>query len=157
MIKIYKNPNGDTRTAPKNVSYKEFQRANDMHRQDIENVMNEIAYEIMIKGREHDWTKKADEELFYNEFKDTIENGSNFVEGKWYKGHVRIEKHHLFSNCHDDITLLDVIEMIVDCVCAGKARSGKVSDLELSNEILQLAFNNTVKFVDNMTKLDELE
>ena len=30
MVKIFKNPNGDTRTAPKNVTFEEFQEANDM-------------------------------------------------------------------------------------------------------------------------------
>lgn len=34
-ITIYKNPNGDTRTAPKNVTYEQFQKANDMHITDV--------------------------------------------------------------------------------------------------------------------------
>ena len=40
MIKIKKNPNGDTRTAPKNVSFEEFQKANNMHISDVNNMMN---------------------------------------------------------------------------------------------------------------------
>lgn len=38
MITIYKNPNGDTRTAPKDISFEQFQEANDMHKQDVRNV-----------------------------------------------------------------------------------------------------------------------
>lgn len=34
-IIIEQNPNGDTRTAPKDVSYEEFQKANDMHISDV--------------------------------------------------------------------------------------------------------------------------
>lgn len=31
MIEIKKNPNGDTRTAPKGITFEQFQEANDMH------------------------------------------------------------------------------------------------------------------------------
>lgn len=34
-IQIVKNPNGDTRTAPKNVSFEDFAKANDMHINDV--------------------------------------------------------------------------------------------------------------------------
>ena len=51
------------------------------------------------------------------------------------------------------INLLDVIEMIVDCVCAGKTRSGAVRDLEISTDILEKALKNTVKLVDGMTEV----
>ena len=40
MIEIKKNPNGDTRTAKKDVTFSEFQKANDMHRQDVQTVMD---------------------------------------------------------------------------------------------------------------------
>ena len=58
---------------------------------------------------------------------------------------------------HDDITLIDVIEMIVDCICAGKARSddGSYYIPELPENALELAFKNTVKLVDFFTKVEE--
>lgn len=155
MITIRKNPNGDTRTASKDVTFKEFQEANDMHRQDVRNVMNDIALQIMLQGEKHDYTKKDYlEKMFYDDFKNTLNNGSNFVEGKWYKCHIYNEKHHPLSYCHEDITLLDIIEMVVDCVCAGKSRSGEVRELEISDEILKLALDNTVKYVDNITNCE---
>ena len=125
---IYKNSNGDTRTAPKNVTFKEFQKANDMHREDVKNTMNEVAFLLMKKGKKHDWTKKDYEEMFYNNFLSTLNNGTNFIEDEWYQLHIEKEKHHLFSKCHDNVDLLDVIEMVVDCVCAGKARSGEIKE-----------------------------
>lgn len=70
-IIIYKNPNGDTRTAPKNISFEQFQEANDMHIQDVKNVMNELALNIMIAGDRHDSTKKFKERLFYENFLST--------------------------------------------------------------------------------------
>jgi hypothetical protein len=155
MSIIYKNSNGDTRTAPKNVTFKEFQKANDMHREDVKNTMNEIAFLLMEKGKKHDWTKKDYEEMFYNNFLSTLNNGTNFVEDEWYQLHIEKEKHHLFSKCHDDVDLLDVIEMVVDCVCAGKARSGEIRGLEINQEILDKALKNTVKKINEMVKCEE--
>ena len=152
---IYKNSNGDTRTAPKNVTYKEFQKANDMHREDVKNTMNEVAFLLMEKGKKHDWTKKDYEEMFYNNFLSTLNNGTNFIEDEWYQLHIEKEKHHLFSKCHDDVDLLDVIEMVVDCVCAGKARSGEIRGLEINQEILDKALKNTVKKINEMVKCEE--
>lgn len=147
---IYKNPNGDSRTAPKNVTFKEFQKANDMHRQDVKNVMNEIAYCLMEKGSKHDWSKKEYENLFYDNFISTINEGTDFVSDKWYQFHIHNEKHHPLSYCHEDIDLLDILEMIIDCACAGKSRSGSVRSLEINNKILELALENTVKMIDDM-------
>lgn len=155
MSIIYKNSNGDTRTAPKNVTFKEFQKANDMHREDVKNTMNEVAFLLMEKGKKHDWTKKDYEEMFYNNFLSTLNNGTNFIEDEWYKLHIEKEKHHLFSKCHDNVDLLDVIEMVVDCVCAGKARSGEIRDLEINQEILDKALKNTVKKINEMVKCEE--
>ena len=43
-----------------------------------------------------------------------------------------------------DVNLIDVLEMICDCVSAGLARTGEVYDVTLSGETLQKAFKNTV-------------
>ena len=43
MIKITKNPNGDTRTAPKGITFEQFQQANDTHIQDVQSVMWELS------------------------------------------------------------------------------------------------------------------
>lgn len=155
MIKIRKNPNGDTRTAPKDVTFEEFAEANDSHISDVRRVLQYLGKVFEFAGESHDYTKKSYELEFYNDFKDTLENGSNFVEGNWYTLHIYMERHHLLSRCPDDVDLLDVIEMIVDCVCAGKARSGEVRPLEISDDILRLAVENTVKLVDNLTEVEE--
>lgn len=155
MIKIRKNPNGDTRTAPKDVTFEEFAEANDSHISDVRRVLQYLGKVLEFAGESHDYTKKSYELEFYNDFKDTLENGSNFVEGDWYILHIYMERHHLLSRCPDDVDLLDVIEMIADCVCAGKARSGEVRPLEISDDILKLAVENTVKLVDNLTEVEE--
>lgn len=57
MIEIYKNPNGDTRTAPKDVTFEKFQEANNMHIKDVEAVMYELSKIIEERGKNHDYTK----------------------------------------------------------------------------------------------------
>lgn len=146
-IIIKKNPNGDTRTASKNISYEEFQEANDMHKRDVYEVMKYLSRLISVTGLAHDFTKKREEQLFYKNFLSTMNNGTNFVEDEWYQLHINEERHHLLSRCPEDVNLIDVIEMIVDCTCAGLARSGEVRGLEINSEILEKAVQNTVKLI----------
>ena len=150
-IVIHKNPNGDTRTAPKNITFEQFQEANDSHRDDVNKVISVLSLMLSENGVKHDWTNKSEEKMFYKDFLATLNDGKDFVSGEWYQLHVNIERHHLLSRCPEDVNLLDVIEMIVDCVCAGKTRSGQVRDLEISTDILEKALKNTVKLVDDMT------
>lgn len=150
MITIHKNPNGDTRTAPKGITFEQFQDANDSHIDDVRNVMYELSRMVDAAGEHHDCTKKAQERMFYRDFRNTMETGANFVSGEWYQLHVKAERHHLLSNCPDDVNLIDVLEMIADCTCAGLARSGEVRDLEISPEILEKAAQNTVKLIKSM-------
>lgn len=150
MIEIKKNPNGDTRTAPKGITFEQFQEANDMHIDDVREVMHALSRFVDMAGRSHDFTKKSRERMFYRDFVDTQENGADFVNGEWYQLHVKAERHHLLSNCPDDVNLIDVLEMIADCTCAGLARSGEIRDLEIDNDILNRAVKNTAELIKNM-------
>lgn len=152
-VVIHKNPNGDTRTAPKGITFKQFQEANNSHIMDVTNTMLRISEMITEVACFHDHTKKSDEEQFYKDFLSTMNEGTDFVSGKWYQHHVNTERHHLLSRCPEDVNLLDVIEMIVDCVCAGKTRSGEIRGLEITPEILDKAMRNTVKMIDDMTEV----
>lgn len=150
-IIIHKNPNGDTRTAQKGITFEQFQEANDSHRDDMNKVISVLSLMLSENGLKHDWTKKSEEKMFYGDFIETMAGSLDFVSGNWYQLHVNAERHHLLSRCPEDVNLLDVIEMIVDCVCAGKTRSGEVRELEISTDILEKALKNTVKLVDDMT------
>lgn len=155
MIEIQRNPNGDTRTAPKGISFDDFQNANDMHIDDVKSVMWELAKMVDNAGENHDCTKKSQERMFYRDFINTQENGADFVNGEWYQLHIKAERHHLFSNCPDDVNLVDVLEMIADCTCAGLARSGEIRDLEIDSEILDRAVKNTVELIKSMIVVKE--
>lgn len=156
MVTIYKNPNGDTRTAPKNVSFEEFQEANDMHREDVNQVMYEISQMIDKRGENHDCTKKSQERMFYKNFLSTMNEGTDFVNDEWYQLHIKAERHHLLSHCPDDVNLIDVLEMISDCVCAGMARSGEIRALEIDSDILNRAVQNTTKMIKDMIEVKEI-
>lgn len=155
MIRIKKNPNGDTRTAPSGITFKQFQEANDMHINNVEEVMWEIANLVEKAGELHDCTKKSQERMFYRDFVNTQENGADFVNGEWYQLHVNAERHHLLSNCPDDVNLIDVLEMVADCTCAGLARSGEIRDLEINSEILDRAVKNTAELIKSMVEVVE--
>lgn len=157
MIEIKKNPNGDTRTAPKGISIEEFAQANDSHIQDVRNVMDALSEKIHEAGVKHDFTKKEFEKEFYNDFVATMNEGADFVNGWWYQKHIHDERHHPLSYCHDDINLLDIIEMVVDCTVAGLARSGEVRPVEVNAEILNKAVSNTTKLIQRMVVVTEFE
>lgn len=156
MVTIYKNPNGDTRTAPKNVTFEDFQEANDMHREDVNQVMYELSQMIDKRGENHDCTKKSQERMFYNNFLSTMNEGTDFVNDEWYQLHIKAERHHLLSYCPDDVNLIDVLEMISDCVCAGMARSGEIRDLEIDSDIINRAVQNTAKMIKDMIEVKEI-
>lgn len=153
-IYVTKNPNGDTRTAGKNVSYEDFCKANESHRLDVDMVMRELASDIEDRGSAHDFTKILHSKQFYSNFRDVLDGNTkeDFTDLPWYKMHVQAERHHLNNHCPEDVNLIDVLEMIVDIVCATKARCGNDSiyTINLPNDILQWAVNNTVELVDDM-------
>lgn len=155
MIEIKRNPNGDTRTAPENVTFEQFQEANDMHIDDVNMVMYELSRLVDNAGGHHDYTKKTHERMFFRDFLETKNDGADFVNGEWYQIHVRTERHHLLSHCPDDVNLIDVLEMISDCVCAGMARSGEIRDLEIDSDILNRAVKNTAELIKNMIEVKE--
>ena len=153
MIKIKHNPNGDTRSAPKDITFEQFHEANISHISDVDTVMYALSQVLKMMGERHDWTKLEYEDLFYKNFLSTMNEGTDFVNDKWYQLHIEAERHHPFSLCHEDINLLDIIETIVDCVCAGKARTGKIRPLEFNDEILRKAVKNTVDLIDTITEV----
>lgn len=156
-IKIERNTNGDTRVATKVPSIEEFEDSNYKHTQDVRTMMDEFADEIKNRAKSHDWSKLREphKSAFYRDLCNTIEGRMDFEEGEWCKFHYDNERHHLLRRCPDDVNLIDVLEMLCDCVCAGMARSGCVRDLEINAEILECAVKNTAKLLENAVELQE--
>ena len=78
----------------------------------------------------------------------------NFTDGEWYPIHCKTERHHLNEHCPEDVNLIDVLEMICDCVCAGMARSGGVYPISISDDVLRKAFANTVQMCINSVEME---
>lgn len=154
-IIIKKNPNGDTRTAKGEVSFEEFAHANDMHINDVKNIMDFYADLCKYNGENHDFTKKKYEKQFYDEFVYSRINNVEFTELEWYKNHIKEERHHINSFVHNDVDLFDVLEMIADCTSTSLARSGNVREITIDKDVLYKAFQNTCKLTKNMCKLVE--
>ena len=156
-IKIKRNTNGDSRVAKSVPDFYEFSDANRLHRADVKDMMNALAEEIELAGGNHDWTKAVEpyKSNFYRDLCNTIEGRIKFEDGQWNKDHYALERHHLLRRCPKDVNLIDVLEMICDCICAGMARSGEVRDLEISEDILLKAMKNTVEMCKEAVVLEE--
>lgn len=148
------NTKGDSRTAGTVPALDEFIKANEQHQTDVGNAMRSFADILMNRSDNHDWTKVNDPVLramFYKDLCAAVRGEKNFVDGEWYKLHCQLERHHLDQNCPDDVTLVDVIEMICDVVCARAARNpGSKLDVRVDQWILKKAFDNTVAMMDQL-------
>ena len=74
-VKIKRETLGDTRTATRVPTFPEFNKANDLHTNDVRNMMDWIASAIRDRGRSHDIMKLFEPErsLFYRELCAAIE------------------------------------------------------------------------------------
>jgi hypothetical protein len=54
-----------------------------------------------------------------------------------------------------DVNLIDVLDMIADCVMAGMARSGSVYPLNIDTAVLMRAFQNTVELLKSHVTVQE--
>ena len=143
-IFIKNTQNADSRTADDKLSKKTLYEATAMHRGDVNEIMDVVADMIIDRGVHHDYTKS----IYFDEFAEEVlkpHTDTEFKNANWYQTHIFEERHHLNANCPLDVNLIDVIEMICDCVCAGMARSGEVRELEISEDILLRAVRNTVE------------
>ena len=142
MIKIKKSPNADIRTAVEVVTREILVEDTISHMKDVENGCNFIANKLMEAGKAHDYTKIALMDKFYEDFSRRLE-GIDFKQLGWWQQHMR-ERHHLDHSVPEDVNLIDVIEMIVDCCMAGMARTGDMYEIKIDNEVLQKAVRNTM-------------
>jgi len=147
MVKIQRNTAGDSRVQSEVPTREAFDNANISHIKDVNNLAEVFCSMLKASASKHDWTKVEEPyaTMFYDDMCATIRGERDFFDGEWSKLHYyEKERHHLKRSCPDDVTLIDVIEMVCDCVSAGLARSGNVYDLDIDESILKKALNNTV-------------
>lgn len=152
-ITINKSETADSRTCDYSKVSKDTLRESTLKH--ILDVKKGIAFANRIlheKGKDHDWTKLGYISLFYKEFK----NG--FKTDKWWEMHQKTERHHLKDERYipDDVNLFDILEMLIDEVMAGLARSEKYKKEPISKNLLMKAYENTIKlYLDNIEVEDD--
>lgn len=154
-VTIKKTTKCDTRTLPKGsvVSEKDAKEDTLKHRQAVIDVGDYICERIKEQFKNHDWSKLGSN---LKEFTDGLNKGIDSEEfDKWYEKHVAVERHHLKKFVPDDVNIIDLLEMLIDCVCAGKARTGDVYPIELPDELLQKIISNTVEYLKSIIKVED--
>lgn len=148
MITIKKNPTADSRCCDaKNVSKETLIKSTELHKLDVKRVLNWLTNKIDWRAKEHDDHKLQTMDAFHQAFT------GGFIDETWWNEHKK-ERHHLPENL-EDVNLIDVLEHISDCVVAGMARTGKVWQPTISNDMLQKAFQNTVLLLMHNVRVEE--
>lgn len=149
-ITIHPSPTADSRTCdPGTVTESQLWQSSQDHIQDVRKGLWWLAGRLQEAGEAHDADKLADIKEFHEAFQQGI------MDSKWLAWHYRQNRHHLQNpaGVPEDVNLIDVLEMVVDCVMAGMARSGSVFPIELPAEVLQRALNNTVELLKQNTEV----
>lgn len=152
MIKVKMSPTADSRTCNyEEVTIQQLLNSSLQHINDVANGMEFFVKMLRDSAKKHDYDKITSIDDFYKSFK------SGFKDVEWYEEHKKLNRHHLFveEGIPSDVNLIDVIELICDCVMAGMSRSGKVYDLNLDAYVLEKAFKNTVELLKKNVKLEE--
>lgn len=149
-IYISPSPTADTRTCDwSKVSKKQLLSSSIQHKGDIAQALGLFQLMLTEAAVRHDFDKLSAIDHFHADFR------TGFKETGWWDEHRKINRHHLneADGIPDDVNLVDVLDFIADCCMAGLARSGSVYELHLPDELLQRAFQNTVKLLIDSTEM----
>ena len=113
------------------------------HIGDVRRALEFFRAELLAAADRHDYDKLSNIDGFHTDFL------TGFKETGWWDRHRTLNRHHLLQadGVPDDVNLIDVLDMIADCVMAGMARTGEVYPLEIPEEVLRRAFENTVELM----------
>lgn len=144
MILIRKSQTADSRTCDySKVDIGTLRQSSYQHIMDVYNGLEFFKRMLTTAAMDHDYDKIQNIRDFHADFL------TGFKEHSWWDKHKKLNRHHLLDvdGIPADVNLIDVLEMIVDCVMAGMARSGSVYPLEIKPDVLMAAFNNTVELL----------
>jgi hypothetical protein len=152
MIKIQKSQTADTRTCDfTKVSKETLLESSHQHIRDVREGFIYFGELIGMAASKHDWTKISGIDQFHVDFT------TGFKTQDWYTMHKKEERHHIGvpEGVRDDVNIVDLLEHIIDCVMAGKGRSGAVFPIELPNELLQKIVKNTVDLLASNIEVED--
>jgi protein tyrosine phosphatase len=152
MIKISKSKTADTRSCDFSQVTKEQLKASSIqHIDDVRKGMDFIKEVIDKSVVMHDYDKLTELDHFHADFV------TGFKQTGWWDNHRKVNRHHLLQDdgIPADVNLIDVLDMIVDCVMAGMGRTGTVYPLEIKPEVLMTAFQNTVELLKSQIVVED--
>lgn len=152
MITIRKSQTADTRTCNfKNVDKPTLFASSVQHIGDVRQALKLFAGLLERAADGHDADKLSDIDTFHRDFV------TGFAVTEWWDRHRTITRHHLLQadGVPADVNLIDVLEMIADCVMAGMARAGSVYPLNIDPAVLVRAFNNTAELLKQHVTVSE--
>lgn len=153
---IKKSVDADSRTASKTVTKNQLIENTNLHIEDVNNVGTMLVNMFLLQISKHDHTKLDYIDEFYDNFVRSL-NGENFKDLDWWQIH-KTERHHLNDSVPEDVNLLDVLEMVVDCTVAGLARSGDVYPITIPQEVIEKAIENTKNLIiNNVDVVDDID
>lgn len=152
MIRINKSETADTRTCDfANTTKETLLESSRQHIGDVQEAMFFMIKKLDEAAAVHDHDKISDIEGFHRDFV------TGFRQTTWWDNHRKVNRHHLLQpdGVPEDVNLIDVLDMICDCVMAGMARSGSVYPLNLDGDVLHRAFENTVELLKKNVEVME--
>lgn len=152
MIKIKKSKTADSRYCDYSKVTKEtLIDSSYQHIGDVSKGMEFFSKMLFEAAKYHDFDKLTEIDSFHADFL------TGFKQTTWWDNHRKVNRHHLLAEdgVPEDVNLIDVLEMIVDCVMAGMGRTGEVYPLEIKPEVLQAAFDNTVQLLKSQVVVEE--
>lgn len=163
MITIQKSSTADTRTCDKTqVALEQLLEASRQHIGDVGKGMAFFAGKLTEAASVHDYDKLTEIGWFHEDFTTEICKPHG-----WLENHYRIHRHHLGIppwpiddeqaelGVPRDVNLIDVLEMVADCVMAGMGRAGSVFPIKLSDELLQRALANTTELLKSQVVVED--
>lgn len=151
IIHIKPSPTADTRSCDwSKVSKEQLCDSSEEHRRDVREGF-EFFVRIMRRQAElHDHDKITNIDGFHEDF------ATGFEKTDWWDMHRKINRHHLLQEdgVPEDVNLIDVLDMVVDCTMAGLARSGALYPIDIKPEVLVQAFKNTFALLEKHVVVD---
>lgn len=152
MIRISKSETADTRTCDfTKVTEETLYTSSIQHISDVRQALQFFRAKLGEASINHDTDKLSDIGSFHADFL------TGFKQTGWWDRHRKLNRHHLNNDdgIPIDVNLIDVLDFIADCVMAGMARSGSVHQLNLTSELLEKAFQNTVELLKKQVVVNE--
>lgn len=151
LITIKKSPTADTRTCDfANTAKETLLDSSHQHIADVRHGLEFFMGKTLDAMHLHDHDKISDIDGFHRDFL------TGFTRTDWWDNHRKVNRHHLLQadGVPADVNLIDVLDMIADCVMAGMARSGSVYPLNIDPQVLMNAFQNTVELLKSNVEVE---